>query len=217
MSANISWNTQPRVSGALTTQAAEIYVAAFLDPQCAVYARFEIKMAHRQPLLVSASAAFSPQVFPFYFPPPLTDLFYLPSLIRDFTAMPSKLDPELLLLHPEDSVSSKFSTSDHSFRTAPILTGDAAEALGPDIVPQRAVYGRIINQIVDGETQKPVTPKSYINSNAPFSAVVCGLQVCSHACLLVPSAWGTSYVHETASACRARGRVIRRPCSWRAV
>lgn len=86
-------------------------------------------------------------------------------------------DPEMSLLQADGSLSPDQNATDHSFRTAPILSGDAAEILGPDVVPQRAVYGRILSQLIDGEEQLAIIPKLYINSNAPFSAVVCGLQV----------------------------------------
>lgn len=86
-------------------------------------------------------------------------------------------DPEMSLLQAEGSLSPDQNAADHSFQTAPILSGDAAEILGPDIVPQLAVYGRILSQLIDGEEQLAIVPKLYINSNAPFSAVVCGLQV----------------------------------------
>lgn len=86
-------------------------------------------------------------------------------------------DPEMSLLQADGSLSPDQNATDHSFRTAPILSGDAAEILGPDVVPQRAVYGRILSQLIDGEEQLAIVPKLYINSNAPFSAVVCGLQV----------------------------------------
>lgn len=101
-------------------------------------------------------------------------------------------NPELSLLHPEDPSSSSSSSSllgqasDHSLRTAPILSGDAASLLGPDLIPQRAVYGRILRQVIDGDEQgAPVQPQVYINSNAPFSAVVCGLQVRVWACVFL--------------------------------
>ena len=87
-------------------------------------------------------------------------------------------DPEMTLLDSEGSLSPDQNATEHSFRTAPILSGDAAEVLGPDLVPQRAVYGRILSQLIDGEEQLALVPKLYINSNAPLSAVVCGLQVC---------------------------------------
>lgn len=91
--------------------------------------------------------------------------------------MQRSFDPEFSLLQSEESFSSDINASDHSMRTAPILTGDVAEHLGPDLSPQRAVYGRIITQVIDGEEHKSNIPKLYINTNAPFSTVVCGLQV----------------------------------------
>ncbi|KAF8651072.1 hypothetical protein AX16_004934 [Volvariella volvacea WC 439] len=65
---------------------------------------------------------------------------------------------------------------DHSYKTAPVITGDAAEVLGQGVIPQRAVYGGILSQFVDGEEYRASTRKLYINTNAPFSAVICGLQ-----------------------------------------
>lgn len=98
--------------------------------------------------------------------------------------MSSMNDPELKLLtqirHGSTSQTLAHNAINHSHRTAPILTGDAARILGNTVVPQRAVYGRLLSQHIDGVEQLPTTPKLYINSNAPFSAVVCGLQVMSH-------------------------------------
>ncbi|KAF8651035.1 hypothetical protein AX16_004898 [Volvariella volvacea WC 439] len=65
---------------------------------------------------------------------------------------------------------------DHSYKTAPVITGDAAERLGEGVIPQRAVYGGILSQVIDGEECESSIPKLYINTNAPFSAVICGLQ-----------------------------------------
>ncbi|EKM56166.1 uncharacterized protein PHACADRAFT_145298 [Phanerochaete carnosa HHB-10118-sp] len=64
----------------------------------------------------------------------------------------------------------------HAFRTAPVFTGDALDALGPAVLPQRAVYGRVVSQRADGFPSSPVSPVLYINTNAPFSGLVCGLQ-----------------------------------------
>lgn len=85
---------------------------------------------------------------------------------------------KMSLVQDEGSLSPDQNATDHSFRTAPILSGDAAEILGPSLVPQCALYGRILSQLIDGEEQLAVVPLIYININAPFSAVVCGLQVC---------------------------------------
>lgn len=93
-------------------------------------------------------------------------------------------DPELKLLsqtrHDSASRSLAKNATNHSHRTAPILTGDAAHILGHSLVPQRALYGRILSQYIDGVEQVQTVPKLYVNSNAPFSAVVCGLQVRYH-------------------------------------
>lgn len=105
-------------------------------------------------------------------PPTVSDTPVIYSAI-----MSSAHDPEMDLLNSEGSLSPDENATHHSVRTAPVLSGDAAELLGSGLVPQRAVYGRILSQVIDGEEQLSVIPKLYINSNAPFSAVVCGLQV----------------------------------------
>lgn len=93
-------------------------------------------------------------------------------------------DPELKLLtqnrHGSASRSLVQNATNHSHRTSPILTGDAAHILGHSLIPQRALYARILGQYIDGVEHPPTVPKLYVNSNAPFSAVVCGLQVRYH-------------------------------------
>ena len=82
--------------------------------------------------------------------------------------------PEYALLGgdiPEDEA------VDHAFSTAPIFTGDALDALASDVLPQRAVYGSVLGQRVDGFPHTPSSPILYINTNTPFSGLVCGLQV----------------------------------------
>jgi hypothetical protein len=69
------------------------------------------------------------------------------------------------------------SASAHTLRTAPVLTGDAYRALGSDVIPQCALYGRVITQHAPGFDDTVESPEVLINSNAPFSAVVCGVQV----------------------------------------
>ncbi|GJE88163.1 hypothetical protein PsYK624_042460 [Phanerochaete sordida] len=89
--------------------------------------------------------------------------------------MNTLVDPELDLLgeetSPEDSPGSL-----HAFKTAPIFTGDAFAALGPSVLPQRALYGRVIAQQAVNFPVRPTSSKLYINTNAPFSALVCGVQ-----------------------------------------
>ena len=57
------------------------------------------------------------------------------------------------------------------------LTEDAFNDAGMEVFPQRACYGRIIEQDVPGFPLRPDGQKLYVNTNAPFSAVVCGVQV----------------------------------------
>ena len=87
-------------------------------------------------------------------------------------------DPELDLLGDEP-LEDESAGSMHAFRTAPIFTGDAFAVLGSSILPQRALYGRVIAQRAPSFPVKLTTPKLYINTNAPFSALVCGVQVCA--------------------------------------
>ena len=82
--------------------------------------------------------------------------------------------PEFALLGgvtPEDEA------TEHAFRTSPVFTGDALGALGYDVLPQRAVYGSVLAQNADGFPSAPSSPILYINTNTPFSGLVCGLQV----------------------------------------
>lgn len=69
------------------------------------------------------------------------------------------------------------STTRRALTTAPVFTADALAALGEDTVPQRAVYGRVLAQKASGFPLHPQSPKLYVNTNTPFSAVVCGVQV----------------------------------------
>lgn len=86
-------------------------------------------------------------------------------------------DPELELLDPSLLDDSALSMPDHTLRMAPVLTGDALHLLGTGFIPQRALYGRVISQRGEGFRARPTNPKIYINTNTPFSALVCGVQV----------------------------------------
>jgi hypothetical protein len=70
-------------------------------------------------------------------------------------------------------------SSDHAVRTAPVFTRAAFNIVGNDRLPQRALYGSIIAQRSPGfpEILSRTDAKLYINTNAPFSGVVCGVQV----------------------------------------
>jgi hypothetical protein len=93
----------------------------------------------------------------------------------------SSLNPERQLLGPPPSASRAEGGggADHAVRTAAVFTKDALDALGHTAFPQRAVYGRILSQHVPDFVEDVPEDKApiYINTNAPFSAVVCGVQV----------------------------------------
>lgn len=93
-------------------------------------------------------------------------------------------DPEdALLALPSSTTADEAAT--HALRTAPIITSDALYHLGPGVIPQRAVYGRLLSQHAPGfpsqctadRKAKGGAGKVYVNTNAPFSALVCGVQV----------------------------------------
>jgi hypothetical protein len=65
---------------------------------------------------------------------------------------------------------------DHAVVTAPVITGDALNTLGPHSFPQTALYGRVISQHGEGLSRKSVDGRIFVNTNAPFSALVCGVQ-----------------------------------------
>lgn len=101
--------------------------------------------------------------------------YLIPNTLSVQNMLVNETDPELTLLGGE--AGDEFDITDESnqaLRTAPIIIGDAFDAVGSTIFPQRALYGRIL-EISTGIHVK--SPKLYINSNAPFSGIVCGVQV----------------------------------------
>lgn len=83
---------------------------------------------------------------------------------------------ELQLLHDNPS-NLKVRSKEHEIRTAPIITRDAYVAAGyREQTSQYGVLGRTIS-IFNGPTAyTPLDPRLYVNTNAPFSAVICGVQ-----------------------------------------
>ncbi|OAX42919.1 hypothetical protein K503DRAFT_766314 [Rhizopogon vinicolor AM-OR11-026] len=83
---------------------------------------------------------------------------------------------ELELLH--DSIADPRGKSrDHELRTAPIITRDAYVAAGyREGATQYGVLGSVLSIHHKNAIYKPVNPQLYVNTNAPFSAVVCGVQ-----------------------------------------
>ncbi|PCH41312.1 hypothetical protein WOLCODRAFT_151354 [Wolfiporia cocos MD-104 SS10] len=72
------------------------------------------------------------------------------------------------------------SSNDHELRTAPVFTREAYVAAGGAATfPQRGLLGLVL-ETFDKDGKRPEEesddPRLYINSNAPFSALVCGVQ-----------------------------------------
>jgi hypothetical protein len=105
------------------------------------------------------------------------------SVLPDFSpAQHDDLSPEVDLLGDDPACSDDeddraLDAHDHSLVTAPILTGDVLGALGTGIFPETALYGRVLSQRGEGLPRKSADGRVFINTNAPFSAVVCGAQV----------------------------------------
>jgi hypothetical protein len=100
--------------------------------------------------------------------------------LLDFEAVQAGLFTETDLLGPEaspDDASSQTNTHDHAVVTAPVLTGDALDILGMAMFPQRALYGRVISQHGSLVPVRAENSRVFINTNSPFSALVCGVQV----------------------------------------
>ncbi|KAF8843192.1 hypothetical protein BDN67DRAFT_243117 [Paxillus ammoniavirescens] len=83
---------------------------------------------------------------------------------------------ELALLH-DSSINVRGRSRDHELRTAPIVTRDAYVAAGyREHTTQYGVLGRAVSIFNKSQAYSPVDPRLYINTNAPFSAIVCGVQ-----------------------------------------
>ncbi|KAH7930072.1 hypothetical protein BV22DRAFT_1079734 [Leucogyrophana mollusca] len=83
---------------------------------------------------------------------------------------------ELQLLR-DDNLDARGRSRDHELRTAPLLTRDAYVAAGyRDHTTQYGVMGRALAIYNKSVGYTPVDPRLYINTNAPFSAIVCGVQ-----------------------------------------
>ncbi|KAI6003780.1 hypothetical protein EDD15DRAFT_2220154 [Pisolithus albus] len=83
---------------------------------------------------------------------------------------------ELQLLHDNPS-DLKLRSKEHEIRTAPIITRDAYVAAGyREHTSQYGVLGRTISVFNGPTPYTPLDPRLYVNTNAPFSAVICGVQ-----------------------------------------
>jgi hypothetical protein len=83
---------------------------------------------------------------------------------------------ELTLLH-DGANDAQGRSREHELRTAPIVTRDAYVAAGyRDNMTQYGVLGRALHIFNKSQAYSPIDPRLYINTNAPFSAIVCGVQ-----------------------------------------
>ncbi|KZP24515.1 hypothetical protein FIBSPDRAFT_856704 [Athelia psychrophila] len=85
---------------------------------------------------------------------------------------------EEIQLLEDDSLSARGRSRDHELRTAPIFTRNAYVALGAaGHTTQYGVLGKVIEICSGTETETPEEMlRMYVNTNAPFSAIVCGVQ-----------------------------------------
>lgn len=68
-------------------------------------------------------------------------------------------------------------STEHEMRTAPLITREAFVAAGfKDRVLQYGVLGETLSIHSKSGAHVPIDPRLYINTNAPLSAVVCGVQ-----------------------------------------
>ncbi|KIL57968.1 hypothetical protein M378DRAFT_15879 [Amanita muscaria Koide BX008] len=84
---------------------------------------------------------------------------------------------ELELLHDTSSLEFRGRSIDQELCTAPILTRDAYVSIGQgETIQQYGVLGSIIEIGSKEEKETPPDPRLYLNTNAPLSAVICGVQ-----------------------------------------
>jgi hypothetical protein len=148
-----------------------------------------------------------------FFPPPSALLQSVPAFSMAFTAF-QELTTGSTRLNPEHSLLGDGSPGDgfpgdvghHALKTAPIFTEDVLHAVGPAVFPQRAFYGRVVSQHVDGLPGKTGLPGVYVNTNAPFSALVCGVQVSTFVLFVY------MVFNDTG---RVPAKAILRPSSWK--
>ncbi|KIM90985.1 hypothetical protein PILCRDRAFT_59166 [Piloderma croceum F 1598] len=87
-----------------------------------------------------------------------------------------KLQEELQLLD-DTSQDSRGQSRDHELRTAPLYTRDAYVAADlRDHGAQYGVLGKVIQTYSKRSSEAPEDSRLYVNTNAPFSAIVCGVQ-----------------------------------------
>jgi hypothetical protein len=95
------------------------------------------------------------------------------------TMIDCSLDPELQLLRRGLDVESSSRNHDrlqHELQNAPLFT-HAAFTQKPKDFQQRGLLGSVLRQQGEGFPRNPDDERIYVNTSAPFSAVICGVQV----------------------------------------
>lgn len=84
---------------------------------------------------------------------------------------------EMHLLNLDTGTTMDNVADEHEVATAPLLTRAAYDAAGlAQKKSQYGVLGSVTSICEKGRSYKPEEPRLYINTNAPFSAIVCGVQ-----------------------------------------
>ena len=86
-----------------------------------------------------------------------------------------ELDDELELLSAM-RIMEKDGSPQHELKTAPLFTRDAFSA-APYLFPHRGFIASVLRQNRTGLARLPNDSRLYVNTQTPFSAVVCGVQV----------------------------------------
>ncbi|OCH90737.1 hypothetical protein OBBRIDRAFT_834829 [Obba rivulosa] len=91
--------------------------------------------------------------------------------ITHTTSFSSAIQELQLLNH---AVSTEVDTEEHDVKTAPVMTRPAYLLGG--LASQYGVLGSVLSIHDQTNSHTPLDPRLYINTNAPFSAIVCGVQ-----------------------------------------
>jgi len=95
----------------------------------------------------------------------------------DQTHTPDDPDPELRLLRRGLGVQAPSGDRlHHELQNAPLFT-HAALTYEPQAFQQRGLLGSVLSQQGTGFPAVPQDERIYVNTSAPYSAVVCGVQV----------------------------------------
>ncbi|KAL5508439.1 hypothetical protein ACEPAH_6058 [Sanghuangporus vaninii] len=96
---------------------------------------------------------------------------------EDLSPSKAKRRSEYELLRPQETNSRDSAIERHDHLTAPLLTSEAHEAVGlATSGSQYGLLGQILSIHNKGQSDVPEDNRLYINTNAPLSVLVCGVQ-----------------------------------------